>query len=364
METLKLGSTGRETTRLGFGCGSVMGVLGWRDSLAVLESAYDAGIRHYDVAPAYGYGEAERCLGEFLARHPGHLTVTTKFGIPKAGRYTVKGVARRLARPVLRVAPGLKRRLPGVSAAVAHTDTFVSGPNPIFTAERARRSVENSLRALRLDHIDLLLLHEARAMDLAEERLLRTLEDLVASGKIGDFGIGSEGSKIAALRQQKSAFCRVLQYEWSVMDETVPQDDAFRLHHRALTQNFRSLHAALVANPARCRSWSGECGLDLGNADVLAGVMLKVALLCNPHSVILFSSKQRQNVAKNAAVARDGANAAQALRFRALVRAELHRDALAAATRDRFSPASEEGDASAGRDLAGELSVRADRKHS
>ncbi len=346
MDTLKLGSTGRETTRLGFGCGSVMGVLGRQDSLAMLESAYDAGIRHYDVAPAYGYGEAERCLGEFLARHPGHLTVATKFGIPQASRHSLKGVVRRLARPMLKAVPGLKRHLPGVAAAVAHTDTFVSGPNPIFTAERARQSVEDSLIALKLERIDLLLLHEARAMDLTEDRLLRTLEDLVVSGKVGDFGIGSEASKIAALRRQRPGYCRVLQYEWSVLDEIVPPDDAFRLHHRALTHNFRSLHADLIADPARCRRWSEECGLDLGNADILAGLMLKVALLCNPHSVILFSSKRQGNVHKNVGVAQEGGMEAAAWRFYALIRAERRKETVSGAAVRSAAEASH--DASAG----------------
>ena len=41
-------------------------------SLRLLEAAYDAGIRHFDVAPMYGYGEAESCLGEFRARHQRH----------------------------------------------------------------------------------------------------------------------------------------------------------------------------------------------------------------------------------------------------------------------------------------------------
>jgi aryl-alcohol dehydrogenase-like predicted oxidoreductase len=70
MQTVALGTTGRSTTRLGFGCSSVMGSLNRRDSLRMLASAFDAGIRHFDVAPMYGYGEAEVCLGEFLKHHP------------------------------------------------------------------------------------------------------------------------------------------------------------------------------------------------------------------------------------------------------------------------------------------------------
>ncbi len=118
--------------------------------------------------------------------------------------------------------PSIKARLPGVSAAVAHIDTTVSGANPIFTAEQARISIESSLRALRVDRMDLLLLHEARAIDLNDDAVLRLLQDMVAAGKVGEFGIGSEGSKIPALLASKPAYCHVLQYEWSVFDPVSP----------------------------------------------------------------------------------------------------------------------------------------------
>ena len=71
METDRAGDNGRTTTRLGYGCSSLMGALGQKESLALLEAAYDAGVRHFDVAPLYGFGQAEGCLGEFLARHRG-----------------------------------------------------------------------------------------------------------------------------------------------------------------------------------------------------------------------------------------------------------------------------------------------------
>ena len=322
METVALGRTGRMTTRLGFGCGSVMGVLGRNDSMRMLEAAFDAGIRHFDVAPAYGYGEAERCLGAFAARHPGRLTVTTKFGIPAANGRSLKGLARKLARPLLKAVPSLKSRFPATATAVAHTDTFVSGPNPIFTAEEARRSIENSLTELKVDRIDLLLLHEARAIDLEDDRVLRLLEDLVAAGKIGDFGVGSEGCKLQALLEEKPAYCHVLQHEWSVLDPLPQQGSSFRLHHRSMTRDFPSLHAALVRKTDLCKQWSEACGLDVGDAGVLASLMLKAAILCNPKSVILFSSKQPANVLKNAKVATDRKLDKHAIEFYSLVRAE------------------------------------------
>ena len=317
MQTITLGESGRQTTRLGFGCSSVMGALGRADSLKMLETAYDAGLRHFDVAPSYGFGEAEACLGEFLARHPGELTVTTKYGIP-AETKTWKSTARSLARPVLKAIPGLKKRLQGAAAGMG-------GPaeaKAAFTAVDARASLERSLRLLRVERIDVWLLHEAEAADLGEESLLRFLEDTQAAGRIGTYGVGSGGDRISALLQERAAFCPVLQYEWSVLDPLIAPGDSFRIHHRALTENFRALHEALAGDPPRAQRWSDECGADLRDAEVLAHLMLKASLVCNPQSVVLFSSKRPQHVRGNVAIAEDAAAEDKALRLYALVRAE------------------------------------------
>jgi aryl-alcohol dehydrogenase-like predicted oxidoreductase len=315
MQTITLGTSGRETTRLGFGCSSVMGSMGRADSLAMLESAFDAGIRHFDVAPLYGYGQAEACLGEFLARHQGEATVTTKFGIPPEEAKSLKAVLRSVARPVLKALPGLKKRLQGAAAA--------SGPAPKLdlSVEKARASLEQSLKNLRVERIDVWLLHEAEAADLSDDALLRFMQDSVAAGKIGTFGVGSGKQKIAALVAERPDYCRVMQFEWSVMDEPVASAE-FRIHHGALTENFRALHEALRADPTRSRRWSQFCDADVADAGVLAKLMLKASLVCNPESVILFSSKRAENMRSNAKLVDDASLEDAALKFYSLVRAE------------------------------------------
>ena len=47
----------------------------------MLGAAYDAGIRHFDVARSYGYGDAEGVVGEFLRGCSEQVTVTSKFGL-------------------------------------------------------------------------------------------------------------------------------------------------------------------------------------------------------------------------------------------------------------------------------------------
>jgi len=317
MQTLLLADTNRHTTRLGFGCSRTMGAMGRRESLRLLEFAYDAGIRHFDVAPMYGYGEAEGCLGEFLQRHH-DVTVATKYGIPPARNSNLLRVARQVAGPLLQNLPALKDRAAKLAnAAATHRQV-----RPAFTAVEARASLERSLAALRTDRIDLWLLHEVTASDLQDESLLRFLEGQVARGTIGAFGIGSEAEKIPALLAHRPAYCRVLQQEWSVLSKPVPPSNAFRIHHRTLTEDFRTLHAALLTNAAIRQRWSEAVNTDLTDANQLARLMLKAALVMNPASIILFSSKRAEHVRANVETAENPALDAPSRMFYQIVQAE------------------------------------------
>jgi D-threo-aldose 1-dehydrogenase len=300
MQTIPLADTNRQTTRLGFGCGNLMGATSRRDSLRLLESAYDAGIRHFDVAPMYGYGEAESCLGEFLQHHRGQVTVTTKYGIASPKKSAIIKLGRSIAGPILKQIPNLKHGLAqAANAATRNQD------RPTFTAAQAKASLDRSLLALRTDHIDLWLLHEITARDLQDDDLLHLLETEVKKGVIGAFGIGSSADKIPTLLAERPAYCRTLQYEWSILNAVIPSTEPFRIHHRALTDNFRDLHTALAKNKSLCQSWSASTNTDLSRPEALARLMLKAALVMNPASIILFSSKNPKHIQANVELVAD-----------------------------------------------------------
>lgn len=317
MEQIILGTSGRPTTRLGFGCGNLMGALGRRDSLKLLETAYDAGIRHFDVAPMYGYGEAESCLGEFLQHHRGQVTITTKYGMLPAKKTPLITLGRKIARPILKKFPSLKK-----SIAQAANAATRNNQRPAFTATEAKESLTRSLAALRTDHIDLWLLHEATAADLQDESLLHLLEAEVQQGTIGAFGIGSTSDKIPALLTKRPAYCRTLQYEWSILNAPIPFSEPFRIHHRTLTNNFGAIHSALVSSKSRCQRWSASTNTDLSRPEALAALMLKAALVMNPVSIILFSSKNSAHIHANVQTATDPALEAAARQLHDLAQAE------------------------------------------
>jgi D-threo-aldose 1-dehydrogenase len=317
MQTIPLADTNRQTTRLGFGCGSLMGATNRRDSLKLLETAYEAGIRHFDVAPMYGYGEAENCLGEFLQNHRGQITVTTKYGIAPPKKSAIIKLGRSIAGPILKQLPSLKQSLAQAANAATRNPE-----RPSFTAAQSKASLDRSLLALRTDHIDLWLLHEATAPDLQDDTLLSLLEDEVKKGTIGAFGIGSSADKIPALLAEHPAYCRTLQDEWSVLDAPIQFSEPFRIHHRALTNNFRSLHAALIKNQPVCQRWSASTNTDLTNVETLAHLMLKASLVMNPASIILFSSKNPAHIHANVRTAADTTLELPARQLYNLVRTE------------------------------------------
>ncbi len=109
MNRVSLGPTGIATTQLGFGCAQLCRLPRNRDRLALLEAAFDAGIRHFDVARMYGLGEAEGVLGQFLRDKRDQVTVATKFGIPLSRLATRLGRWQGLARAAIRLAPLLRK---------------------------------------------------------------------------------------------------------------------------------------------------------------------------------------------------------------------------------------------------------------
>jgi aryl-alcohol dehydrogenase-like predicted oxidoreductase len=181
---------GLDVSVLGLGCAAMLGRTGRRESLAALGSAWDAGITLYDTARSYGYGESESLLGEFFAgERRQKAVICTKFGILPAAK-NWKQQIKPLAQAVVKMFPGLR----GMARRQA-TGQFVIGD---FSVDLLRTSFDASLRALRMEYVDMLLLHAAPMPVLAQDDLLEAMERLVEAGKVRMAGISGEHDVIAA----------------------------------------------------------------------------------------------------------------------------------------------------------------------
>jgi D-threo-aldose 1-dehydrogenase len=168
---------------------------------ATLQAAWDAGIRAFDTAPHYGVGLSERRIGDFLAGRPrAEFVVSTKVGrrlVPAVGPGSADGVDDFYGTPELRRVRD-------------------------YSADGARRSLEDSLRRLRLDRVDIALIHDpddhmAEALDGAYS----ALAGLRADGAVGAIGIGVNSASLAAWFVSRSDLdCVLVAGRYTLLDDS------------------------------------------------------------------------------------------------------------------------------------------------
>lgn len=175
---IRLPGTPVTVSRFVFGTASLFNVGGQKRRLALLSAALDAGFTHFDTAPYYGFGWAERDLG-MLQKARGGFTVTSKVGIYSPGGEDASHLSVFLRKAGGRLLPSLSR------------------PEVDFSLNRARVALTASLRRLERDCIDIYMLHEPELALVAAEEWRRWLEDEVSRGRIGAWGLALPADRLA-----------------------------------------------------------------------------------------------------------------------------------------------------------------------
>lgn len=210
MKEIELGNSGLRAPQLGFGCSALLGRSGRTDSLRALGAAWEEGIRFFDTARSYGYGESEALLGEFLKGRRDQTILATKFGILASPQARWKQAAKSVARTVLAVAPWSRSLLQkGAAGQFSHNE---------FTLAVLAQSIEQSLRKLGTDYVDLLLMHSAPASVLEQEDLLEALGRLVEQGKVRVSGLSADPSVVALALEKQTKPLRAMQFPCNVFD--------------------------------------------------------------------------------------------------------------------------------------------------
>jgi len=210
VQEVELGSSGLSAPALGFGCAAMMGSAGRSKSLRALAAAWDGGIRLFDTARSYGYGESETLLGEFLQGKRDRAVIVTKFGIVPGHMPAWKKTAAAIARGAIRLIPASRALVrKGASGQL-------SGGN--FTTEVLQWSIEESLRRLRTDRVDMLLMHEAPASLLEQPELLDAMDRLVKAGKVRVAGISSSPDIVGLALERGVKPLRAGQFPCNVFD--------------------------------------------------------------------------------------------------------------------------------------------------
>ena len=280
---------------LGYGTSALLGPNSREYALSLLDTAFDNGITHFDTARAYGSGDAEGVVGEFLAGKRDHVTLTTKLGTaPPAGLARQK-LLRSAVRRVMRLSPRLREALGRQGARMVQRHNF--------SPEEARTSLETSLRELRVDHIDVLLLHGGRPEDCTPE-LLAYLDEARREGKIGRIGLGTDVESAVTILRDSPRFGEVVQFEHSVLAPNAqripPESGATVITHGSLA-GIGNLLGYLRVNPDEAKRWSEEIGADCSDPKVLAALMLLYAVQTGRRGPVLFASTKLENIRSNAA---------------------------------------------------------------
>jgi aryl-alcohol dehydrogenase-like predicted oxidoreductase len=272
MRRVTLHGTDITTTALAFGTSTLLGRLSKKESLRLLAVAYENGIRHFDTAPLYGYGESEGLLGEFIRKRP-DVTVATKFGQlrPRANSFLFRQV-KQIGRPLLRAFPQLRA---GARQVVHEGFRDVANFDPVA----AEVSLRASLKKLGREQIDLFFLHECRQGDLADERLLTFLVQARTRGLVRAFGIATDIDTIAYARATVPAYTPVIQFPNNPNEPNLER-----------TPELGSAHACITHSPFG--GFGKNNPVDLASA-------LRYATEQNPRGIVLFSSQNPAHIVGN-----------------------------------------------------------------
>jgi aryl-alcohol dehydrogenase-like predicted oxidoreductase len=289
MREVSLKHQGNRLPQLGFGCSYLLGpTVDRAKSLRLLEAAYDAGIRYFDTARLYGQGQCEPLLGEFLRRHP-EARVGTKFGIEPPNR-------------VQRAISAVGRR----SAAFQRVATMVRGSGKVrFDAATAKASLERSMKELGREEVELFLLHEPERTELIHDDLLEFLLRQRELGRIGNFGIGGEYSRVPELYATRRAYTPVLQFEQSICGPAIHVPEAFRVHYRTFAKPAIALRNRFLADRKLAWWWSEMVGADLLEPQVLSSLLFRAELDTYPEALTLFSASAESHIYANVETSRE-----------------------------------------------------------
>lgn len=180
MKTRKLGTL--EVSEIGLGCMNMAGnynpPANHQQSIKTIRTAFENGVRFFDTAEVYGPYTDEKLVGEALEPFRNEVKIATKFG------FAIDGTIGLDSRP-----------------------------------ERIKKVVEESLKRLRTDHIDLYYQHRVDP-NVPIEEVAGTIKELIQQGKVLNFGL-SEASAKTIQRAHAVQKVAAVQSEYSLWTRNV-----------------------------------------------------------------------------------------------------------------------------------------------
>jgi len=179
MKKRVLGQQGFETSAIGYGAMGISIAYGPGDEqegIATIQKAHDLGVTFFDTAELYGWGENEQIVGRAVKSFRDDVQIATKFGF---------------------------------------THDYGQDSRP----EHIREVLDNSLRYLGTDHVDVLYQHRVDP-NVPIEDVAGTVKELIDAGKVKYFGL-SEAGPATIRRAHAVQPVSMLQTEYSLFEREV-----------------------------------------------------------------------------------------------------------------------------------------------
>jgi len=287
-------SLGRSASVFGFGCASLGSRISERSSRQALDRAFDNGIAWFDVAPSYGDGQAERILGEFLRGKRDKVVVATKVGIAPPAQGGLKGLAKPAIRALINMAPSLRS---AIAKRRPQAHKLLLSPALI------EQSVTASLKTLRVDHVDVLALHEPAIADASRSEIYEALSRVVEKGYARASSIAGSLDEDLAFLEASPIFKLAQLPNDPFVANLTGLPNSLRSRVTTITHGifgvsgaFDRLVAALSTDASLMAAFRGA-GYGHSQSEIAEAYLLDYALTANNGGVCLLSMNRREHLA-------------------------------------------------------------------
>jgi len=224
MQYKKFGKTDLEPSVIGLGAAPIGSRTSRDESTITLNKAFESGITFYDTAPSYGQGASEAIIGEVFRKQRDKVIITTKVGSSITPTLQLAAKFKPIVRSILQSIPALRSTAQKNIQSFVQSQTKTNNYEPDYIVQ----SVEQSLKRLHSDYIDLLLLHSPSNEVLDRNEVFDVLQSLKCQGKIRYYGVstGDVENALECLRRPElgiSALQVTLNlFEQDVIDQVLP----------------------------------------------------------------------------------------------------------------------------------------------
>jgi len=165
-------------SKVSFGTSSLYKSFSKKAAFSILSDAVDLGISHFDTSPMYGEGLSEKLLGRFLSSNVSNITVASKVGLfPHISHPNIFNVS------LFKLFKKFK---------------LLSYREKVdFSISAINSTIENSLRVLNRDVIDIVFLHEPMIDLIDFKEVYDVLNGHVQKGNVSYFGLAGEPYNLA-----------------------------------------------------------------------------------------------------------------------------------------------------------------------